>query len=43
MRRVRDATCFQFIPLIYRVTEQEITIVAVAHAKMKPGYWINRE
>ena len=29
--------------LIYRVTEQEITIVAVAHAKRKPGYWRNRE
>jgi len=29
--------------LIYRVTEQEITIVAVAHAKRKPGYWTNRE
>ena len=29
--------------LIYRVTDQEITIVAVAHAKRKPGYWMNRE
>jgi hypothetical protein len=26
--------------LIYRLTEQELTIVAVAHAKRKPGYWI---
>jgi hypothetical protein len=29
--------------LIYRVSEKEITIVAVAHAKRKPGYWKTRE
>lgn len=29
--------------MIYRVTEQDITIVVVAHAKRKPGYWMNRE
>ena len=28
--------------LIYRIVGEEITVVAVAHAKRKPGYWIDR-
>jgi len=29
--------------LIYRLLQHEVTIVAVAHAKRKPGYWISRK
>ena len=29
--------------LIYRPTPKEVTVVAVAHAKRKPGYWISRK
>lgn len=29
--------------LVYRVVEEEVAIVAVAHAKRKPGYWIARK
>jgi plasmid stabilization system protein ParE len=29
--------------LVYRVVEGEVTIVAVAHAKRKPGYWASRK
>jgi len=29
--------------LIYRLVGDEITIVAVVHAKRKPGYWISRK
>ena len=28
--------------LVYRLAGDEVTIVAVAHAKRKPGYWIAR-
>ena len=29
--------------LIYRILGEEITVVAVAHAKRKPDYWTDRE
>jgi plasmid stabilization system protein ParE len=28
--------------IIYRVKESNIVIVAVAHGRRRPGYWINR-
>ena len=28
--------------IIYRVSGDEVTIVAVAHAKKRPGYWAGR-
>ena len=28
--------------LIYRVMEKEVQILAIAHAKRKPGYWLER-
>ncbi len=28
--------------LVYRVQQNECTIIAVAHAKRKPGYWTDR-
>ena len=28
--------------LVYRIVEDSIEIVAVAHAKRKPGYWASR-
>ena len=29
--------------LIYRLMPQEVTVVAVAHAKRKPRYWVSRK
>ena len=29
--------------LIYRLMPHEVTVVAVAHAKRKPGYWKSRK
>jgi plasmid stabilization system protein ParE len=29
--------------IVYYLTESEIAIVAVAHAKRRPGYWKNRD
>ena len=29
--------------LVYRIAGEEVTIVAVAHAKRKPGYWMSRK
>ena len=29
--------------LIYRLVKHEVVVVAVAHAKRKPGYWISRQ
>jgi hypothetical protein len=44
MKRAQGVTTFPYIPTFsYRVSENEITIVAVAHAKRKPGYWKTRE
>ena len=28
--------------IVYRLTEKEILIVAIAHAKRRPGFWRNR-
>jgi toxin ParE1/3/4 len=28
--------------VVYRITEDSVEIVAVAHAKRKPGYWASR-
>ena len=28
--------------VVYRITEDSLEIVAVAHAKRKPGYWASR-
>jgi toxin ParE1/3/4 len=28
--------------VFYRETDDDIRIIAVAHAKRKPGYWLNR-
>ncbi len=28
--------------IIYRVEERQILVVAVAHAKRRPGFWLNR-
>jgi toxin ParE1/3/4 len=28
--------------VIYRVTERRIEVIAVAHGRRKPGYWMNR-
>ena len=29
--------------VVYRVSEDEIVIVAIAHLKRRPGYWRNRK
>ena len=28
--------------VVYRLTEQEVQVIAVAHAKRRPGYWKSR-
>jgi plasmid stabilization system protein ParE len=28
--------------IVYQVLEEEILVLAIAHAHRKPGYWINR-
>lgn len=28
--------------IIYRIVEQHLVIVAIAHAKRNPGYWLSR-
>lgn len=28
--------------IVFRVTDQTITVLAVAHARRRPGYWLNR-
>lgn len=41
--RTRRCLCNRFpYSVIYRHTETELTIYAVAHQKRKPGYWKNR-
>ncbi len=41
--RTRRCLCNRFpYSVIYRHTETELTIYAVAHQKRKPGYWRNR-
>jgi plasmid stabilization system protein ParE len=29
--------------IVYRIAENRVIVVAVAHAKRRPGYWKNRE
>lgn len=29
--------------IVYRVDDREARVIAVAHAKRRPGYWSNRE
>ena len=29
--------------LVYSLAVHEVTVVAVAHAKRKPGYWLSRK
>jgi len=42
-RRTRRCLCNRFpYSVIYRHTNDEITIYAVAHQKRKPGYWKKR-
>lgn len=41
--RPRRCLCNRFpFSVIYRHTDTELTIYAVAHQKRKPGYWKNR-
>ncbi len=41
--RTRRCLCNRFpYSVIYRSTESELTIYAVAHHSRKPGYWKNR-
>jgi len=41
--RTRRCLCNRFpFSVIYRHTDTELTIYAVAHQKRKPGYWKNR-
>ena len=41
--RTRRCLCNRFpYSVIYRHTENELTIYAVAHQKRKPGYWKDR-
>ncbi len=41
--RTRRCLCNRFpYSVIYRYTEAEVTIYAVAHQKRKPGYWKDR-
>jgi plasmid stabilization system protein ParE len=41
--RTRRCLCNRFpYTLIYRHTDAEVTIYAVAHQKRKPGYWKDR-
>ncbi len=41
--RTRRCLCNRFpYSVIYRHTESEVTIYAVAHQKRKPGYWKDR-
>ncbi len=41
--RTRRCLCNRFpYSVIYRHTEAELTIYAVAHQKRKPGYWKDR-
>jgi len=41
--RTRRCLCNRFpYSIIYRHTETEVTIYAVAHQKRKPGYWKKR-
>lgn len=42
-KRTRRCLCNRFpYSVIYRHTETELTIYAVAHQKQKPGYWKDR-
>ena len=42
-RRTRRCLCNRFpYSVIYRHTDTELTIYAVAHQKRKPGYWKKR-
>lgn len=40
--RKRPMERFPYV-IFYRVTESEIRVIAVAHAKRKPGYWTRRK
>jgi toxin ParE1/3/4 len=45
---VRNAICRLTLPkfpysLLYRVVEEQIRVLAVAHHKRKPEYWVNRQ
>ncbi len=37
--RVRDAPLRYRFTVVYRIGDDEIIIVAVAHHSRKPGYW----
>ena len=39
--RKRPMERFPYV-IFYRVTETEVRVLAVAHAKRKPGYWTRR-
>jgi plasmid stabilization system protein ParE len=40
--RKRPMERFPYV-IFYRVTETEVRVLAVAHAKRKPGYWTRRK
>jgi plasmid stabilization system protein ParE len=40
--RKRPTERFPYV-IFYRVTETEVRVLAVAHAKRKPGYWTRRK
>ena len=42
-KRTRRCFCNRFpYSIIYRHTEDQVTIYAIAHQKRKPGYWKDR-